>query len=1053
MSKKPPDTDGQLVRIEESADRHRSSRQQHREDTEAQATTAASHAIGYKSEMGPDHSTWTGRTERTTASPIRDRGPQSSDNWQTEQAPTATVGTARRPRRIQPPSKTSEKSKSQQSKPALDTSATSKAKVPKGAVNASKRPGSVQDRQTTRHKGQAGQAGLPDRRANPAAEADVSGTNPDQGQSSTTADEVDQLSTAQSYLASFYALATTLAATLAALLSGPRQQPQVVSSSPGAFCAASVASTVKNASDQQGPSSTYHSPNPEQTSLVCSASSPGATSAETKKPISGRVPQGLNEPVAKALEDVPSIETAKTPEGAASASPTDHVCSAERSPDVAPSAAGAHKGDMTASPSSPTTRVLKEAATILSMSPLRFPGTKKDDTIGIRALTVVSIVVAAIGFFSVIGFFFTTNRPSAKLKGYCDTDGCLYHTRTLTRKLNQSISPCDDFTAYVCSAWVPSGVYSEQTKSPIDGILYSRFIGFPEMLANGARELPVGEKARVMHVACMDSAAQAVANIEEFRRLMQAMRLSWPEPPREDSNALGVLLSLGFQWQIPLWIAVNPPALQKTDWRLRIRPGDYIPLLKNQYVSVTSGDVYEGYWLGFYNAFRTSATIPLGTRQIKRVADAEGRILEQLHKAFISKKKIPAVLPLAVVGNFTAPVSSSEWLEQLTLSLAFRPKFVASDQIAVSDTGFLAAVGGLFANYTHQRLIEQLSWLFVQAYAPISDPKLQTARYGDTWKADMYRPILCAHHVESSMKMLVFALNYVSGYTQRDTELVNAGLTRLIYAASSKINGSGWLDEESKARAVRKIHSVLTFLWPAKQWIRNEFLSSLYNDYPSEEDTFGDYWIKARFAVAKHDRTAEFEATLNLPSNIPPPSFGYDYVTNSIALPIGIVDRPLYYGDGNKAMFYGGLGFLIALQIASALDSVGITWDAEDRNVASVIASDASMKAFEEKDGCLEDEGIESIFPEVPALEIAHAAFQRAVQNDKDGAPAALRGLSPDKVFFMTLCYMACTTLDAKHAFGADCHKAVRNSPAFQAAFSCPSGSKMNPTRKCTFFD
>ncbi|XP_075552127.1 neprilysin-1-like [Dermacentor variabilis] len=974
MSKKPPASDGQVVRIEESADRHRSSRQQHQEDKDAQATTAASHAIGYKSGMGPDHSTWTGRTERTTASSVRDRGTQSSDNWQTEQAPTATVGTARSSRRVQRPSKRSEKSKSQQRKPALGgTSATSKAKVPKGAVNARKRPGSVQDRQTTRYKGQAGQAALADRRANPATEADVSGLIPDRAQSATRADEVDQLPTVQSHMATFYALATTLATTLAALLSAPRQQPQV--------------------------------------------------------------------------------EPTKAREGAADASPTDHVCPVARSPDVAPGAAAAHKGKVTASPCSPTTRALKQAAAILSMSPLKLHGMKKDDTIRMRVLTIVSIVVTVTVILGVIAFAIMTHQRGAKLKGYCDTDGCLYHAQTLTHKLNQSIDPCVDFAAYVCSAWVPSGVYSEQTKSPIDGILYSRFIGFPEMLANGARELPVGEKARVMHVACMDSAAQAVANIEEFRRLMQAMRLSWPEPPREDSNALGVLLSLAFQWQIPLWIAVNAPALQKTDWRLRIRPGDYIPLLKNQYVSVTSGDVYAGYWLSFYNAFRTSATIPLGTRQIKRVADAEGRILEQLHKAFISKKKIPAVLPLAVVGNFTAPVSSSEWLEQLTLSLAFSPKFVASDQIAVSDTGFLAAVGGLFANYTHKTLIEQLSWLFVQAYAPISDPKLQTARYGNTWKADMYRPILCAHHVESSMKMLVFALNYVSGYTQQDTELVNAGLTSLIYAASSKINGSGWLDEESKARAARKIDSMPTFLWPAKQWIRNEFLSSLYNDYPSEEETFGDYWIKARFAVAKHDRTAEFEATLNLPSNIPPPSFGYDYITNSIALPIGIVDRPLYYGDGNKAMFYGGLGFLIALQIASALDSVGITWDAEDRNVASVIASDASMKAFEQKDGCLEDEGIESIFPEVPALEIAHAAFQRAVRNDKDVVPAALPGLSPDKVFFMTLCYMACTTLDAKHAFGVDCHKAVRNSPAFQAAFGCPSGSKMNPTRKCTFFD
>ncbi|XP_049528803.1 endothelin-converting enzyme 1-like [Dermacentor silvarum] len=793
----------------------------------------------------------------------------------------------------------------------------------------------------------------------------------------------------------------------------------------------SAGSTVKNASDQQGQSSTNHSANQEQTSPapdVCRASSSGATSGEIEK------------------QGVLVLEPAKAPGGTTSASAADQVCFAASSSDVP------QKGAKSAPPSSPTSRTFKEIAAILSMSPLRLPGMKKDDRIGMSVLTIVAIAVTVASILGVIGFLIATRHSGIKLKDYCDTDGCLYHAWMLTRKLNHSIDPCDDFTGYVCSAWAPSGVYSEQAKSPIDGILYARFIGFREMLAKGTRLLPVGEKARAMHDACMDSAAEAAANMEEFRRLMQAMKLSWPEPPGKDSNALGLLLSLAFQWQIPLWLMINTPTLQKTDWRLSIRPGEYIPLLKNQHVSVTRGDGYVGYWIGFYNAFRTKTSTPLSKPQIESVADAEARILEQLHKAFFSKKKIPAVLPLAVIGNFTAPVSSSEWLEQLSLNLAFSPKFVANDRIAVSDTGFLAALGGLFANYTHEMLTGQLSWLFVQAYAPISDRKLQTVRYGDTWEADMYRPILCAHQVESSMKMLVFALNYVSGYTQRDTKFVNAGLSSLIYAASRKINSSGWLDEESKARAARKIDSVLTFLWPANQWIRNEFLSSLYNDYPSEEVTFGDYWIKARFALAKHDRTAEFEATLNLPSNIPPPNFGYDYVTNSVALPIGIVDRPLYYGDGNKAMFYGGLGFLVALQIAAALDSVGITWDAEERKVGSIIASDASMKAFEAKDGCLEDQGINSIFPEVPALEIAYAAFQRAVRSDKDGVPALL-GLSPDKVFFMTLCYMACHTLDAKNAFGADCHKAVRNSPAFQAAFRCPSGSKMNPTRKCSFFD
>ncbi|XP_049528378.1 uncharacterized protein LOC125947525 [Dermacentor silvarum] len=308
MSKRPPTSDGQVIKAKEAADRRRPKRLR-REDTVAQ-TTSASHAIGYESEIGPDPSTRTAQIERTTASPSRGRGTQSSDNRLHEQVPSAPVDTAHRSRRIRLPSKPSEKSKYQYSGPALDTTATSKAKLPKGADNARKKPGSVHDRQTTKQKGQAGQGGLRDRRANPPA--DAGGINPDQVQSATRADKVDELSTTQSYLATFYTPATTLATALA-VLSGPEQQSQIVDRSPGAFCAMSAASTVKSASDQQGQSSTDHSANQEQTSPapdVCRASSSGATSGEIEKQVSGSVSQGLKQPVAKALVEVPSIVSA-----------------------------------------------------------------------------------------------------------------------------------------------------------------------------------------------------------------------------------------------------------------------------------------------------------------------------------------------------------------------------------------------------------------------------------------------------------------------------------------------------------------------------------------------------------------------------------------------------------------------------------------------------------------------------------------------------------------------------------------------------------------------
>lgn len=73
-------------------------------------------------------------------------------------------------------------------------------------------------------------------------------------------------------------------------------------------------------------------------------------------------------------------------------------------------------------------------------------------------------------------------------------------------------------------------------------------------------------------------------------------------------------------------------------------------------------------------------------------------------------------------------------------------------------------------------------------------------------------------------------------------------------------------------------------------------------------------------------------------------------------------------------MFYGGLGFLIALEMVRALDKIGLHWNEDGRETTSIL-SGRSIKYFGEQDACLKDEGSISIFPEVPAVEIAYAAF------------------------------------------------------------------------------
>ncbi|KAK8783169.1 hypothetical protein V5799_015489, partial [Amblyomma americanum] len=650
-----------------------------------------------------------------------------------------------------------------------------------------------------------------------------------------------------------------------------------------------------------------------------------------------------------------------------------------------------------------------------------------------KVVMVVAAAVIAVGTIAFFAFVAEVNL-SKKHKKYCDSEDCLSHVDMLTANLDGNIDPCEDFSAYVCSAWTPTAEFREHVKTPIDGMLYARFVGFSKMLAEGTKKLPVGDKALAMYESCMSSNTTKVTNLDNFRRLMKAIGLSWPEQPAANVSALGTLLAMAYKWQMPLWMSVTVPVTRDTEkWRLQIKPGHYINILRNQYENVRSGGGYTAYWQGYYNAFRSNSTHRLDEPSIEAVADTEGAILGNLKSSFASLKKIPAVMPFSSIGNYTAPLSANAWLEQLNLHLELTPPVLPDHQVITSDTGFLTTIGALFANYTNQTILSHLSWSFVQLYAPISSPNLQVVRFGDPWKAQLYRPVICAHHVEETFKLLVFAVEFVSRLTRKDQVIVNMGYSSLISTLLDMLNSSSWLDSESQKLVGSKVAAVQAILWPSSNAIVSETLEERYSDYPTKEEMFGDYWISARFAISRHNRTDWFEAAQSLPMNVPPAEFEYDYVLNNIEIPIGIVDSPLYYRSGTKAMFYGGLGFQMALEILNALDKEGIRWNSDGEPVASIL-SEGSTKTFESKDNCLKGEGIESIFPEIPAVEVAYSAMIRAIKSGQTALPT--EGLSEDKIFFMTICYMMCSATTT-HGSIDTCGKIVRNSPVFQKAFMC----------------
>ncbi|XP_077486402.1 uncharacterized protein LOC144097617 [Amblyomma americanum] len=109
----------------------------------------------------------------------------------------------------------------------------------------------------------------------------------------------------------------------------------------------------------------------------------------------------------------------------------------------------------------------------------------------------------------------------------------------------------------------------------------------------------------------------------------------------------------------------------------------------------------------------------------------------------------------------------------------------------------------------------------------------------------------------------------------------------------------------------------------------------------------------------------------------------------------------------------------------------------------------------------------DSPFPEIPALEATHAAFQHQRRrkpkdpNDDDANDAAqdllhrriMSEYTEQQVFFITACFTLCRLPKTIKSFGGDCNKAAMHFEPYAEAFNCKPGSRMNPSVKCPYFN
>ncbi|KAH7942111.1 hypothetical protein HPB49_020663 [Dermacentor silvarum] len=492
-----------------------------------------------------------------------------------------------------------------------------------------------------------------------------------------------------------------------------------------------------------------------------------------------------------------------------------------------------------------------------------------------------------------------------------------------------------------------------------------------------------------MYNMCM---RQEGSQIDMFKEFMRARGIIWPEKQDEPVPLVKALSDLAFNWNVNLWFSVKLlPSISKEKPRhIFLAPNELMLLWKATF-SQMSKENFQIVYSELFKIFSNGTS----SQPNPKIVSATYTMLDMVFNAFVPlcpcEARIPGLFPLrAIDSNSRIPIGS-HLMETLNNATGIEPPVTMDDLVLVSDMSQFKNVYTFINTFDDMALRRHLSWLFVQAYGSVANPKaVVLVIQGSENHAKQERPRFCAAQAESSYRLLAAAMASVGLFSEEERRRISDHLTSIVKEAVEKTWAISWLDNETKQVAVEKFRNVRTVLWPSNQFLKAEALRKVYANFTDNAKSFTEYWIETRRSQRLMFGSEAAEEELLLGDSTQLPYAEFEHVLNRLSLSLGALASPLYYKNGTNAMLHGGLLYFYARALIAAIDSEGVKIDPQGKLVSSWLSQSVQDTFVQRTLSCLP--GNASIFPEVPAMEVAYAAFNRHHQEHNirlsEAAPA-----------------------------------------------------------------
>jgi putative endopeptidase len=296
-------------------------------------------------------------------------------------------------------------------------------------------------------------------------------------------------------------------------------------------------------------------------------------------------------------------------------------------------------------------------------------------------------------------------------------------------------------------------------------------------------------------------------------------------------------------------------------------------------------------------------------------------------------------------------------------------------------------------------------------------------------------------------------------FGERGKERTLAMVRALEKALEQDIKQLDWMTQDTKKRALEKLHAISNKIGYPEKWRQYDF-------EVKKGDPLGNSWRANTFEF-KRQMSKIGKPVDKTEWHMTPPTVNayYDPQNNNINFPAGILQPPFYDNKMDDAVNFGGIGAVIGHELTHGFDDEGGRFDAKGN--LDNWWTEADSKEFAKRTDCIEKQYSEYVavdslklngkltlgenVADNGGLRIAYMALLDTLVNGKQDK---IGGFTPEQRLFLGWGQVWCTqyrdevlrlrTQTDPHSPGKyRVNGSVSNMPEFYKAFGCTTGQPM----------